>query len=97
MAVSRIGTWSSGAGSLTLTHANGAGSNRIMIVCVQIESASLTSVNSIDYGGQAMTELLEEVLNSAADQAINVFYLLESENNLCQHQKRFLNIFFQEF
>jgi len=78
MAVSRIGSWSS-AVAVTLTHTNGAGSNRCMIVCIQSEGGTTPTVASVDYGGQAMTEIIEEFLEAGGnDQNVAVYALLES-------------------
>jgi len=76
--VARIGSWSMATRVTTLTHSNGAGTNRIMIVVTSGEDNSNTrTVTGIDYGGEALTKA--EDLYYGTYQFEEIWYLLEAE------------------
>jgi len=76
--IARIGSWSMATRVTTLTHENGAGTNRIMVVVTSGEDNNATrTVTGIDYGGQALTK--DEVLYYGTYQFEEIWYLLEAE------------------
>jgi len=77
-AIARVGSWSTATRVTTLTHSNGAGTNRIMVVVTSGEDNTATrNVTGIDYGGEALTYRIK--LNYATYQFEEIWYLLESE------------------
>ncbi|MCH9029521.1 MAG: fibronectin type III domain-containing protein [Bacteroidetes bacterium] len=75
--VTRIGTWSSGT-TPTLSHTNGAGSDRIMIVAVGAEISTTTDVTAVSYGGQALTQGPQITAGTGFSYRIEIWYLLEA-------------------
>jgi len=76
-AVARVGTWSMATRVTTLTHSNGAGTNRIMVVVTSGEDNNQTcTVDDIDYGGQALIKYYD--LYYGAYQFEEIWYLLEA-------------------
>jgi len=77
-AIARIGSWSMATRVTTLTHENGAGTNRIMVVVTSGEDNNATrTVTGIDYGGEALTK--DEDLYYGTYQFEEIWYLLEAE------------------
>lgn len=77
MAVSRIGSWSSGTAT-TLSHTNGVGSNRVMIVAVGVETAATVTVTAIDYGGQALTRKVFTTAGTGYSYQLEIWILDEA-------------------
>ena len=75
--VTRIGSWSSGTSS-TLSHTNGAGSNRIMIVSVGAEYSTTGDATAVSYGGQPLTQGPEITAGPGFSYRLEIWYLLES-------------------
>ena len=76
--VERVGSWSTATRVTSLTHSNGAGTNRIMVVVTSGEDNTATrNVTGIDYGGEALTYRIK--LNYGTYQFEEIWYLLEAE------------------
>ncbi len=80
MAIARLDAAASVAAA-TQTFSVSAGSNRMLVACFAAEEAGPTEVfiDSVDYGGQAMVEAVEEnIAASAAEGTVAIYYLLEA-------------------
>ena len=78
-AITRLDTAASNAATSTLAYSVSAGSDRMLVVTVTVEDNSGAVVDSIDYGGQAMVKVREEIANVGGVEAgLSVWYLLEA-------------------
>jgi hypothetical protein len=82
MAVTRLGNANSWAGSSSWPTCNygdaPGGSDRCLIVGVEIESTNAADVTAISYGGQPATPIIEEAVGSATDQRVELWRVMES-------------------
>jgi len=69
--VSMLGSWTSG-----LTHTAESGSNRLLIFTAHVEEAGAINLNSVTYGGQSMTKVIDEIVGTTY-QAYVVAYILD--------------------
>ncbi len=71
-AVAILGSWTSG-----LTHTAEAGSNRLLILTAHVEDDDADmSLNSVTYGGQPMTKVIERETQESSRRAYVVAYVL---------------------
>ncbi len=78
MAIARLDTAAS-AGADTQSFTVGAGSNRMLVVCVSYEAQNQRTVSSVDYGGQAMVERIEiDTPDAGPTFGCAIYYLLET-------------------
>jgi type II secretory pathway pseudopilin PulG len=69
--VSILGSWTSG-----LTHTAEAGSNRLLVLTAHVEEGGSISLNSVTYGGQPMTKVIDEIAGTSY-RAYVVTYILK--------------------
>lgn len=71
--VAILGSWTSG-----LTHTAEAGSNRLLILTAHVEDNDYDmSLNSVTYGGESMTKVIESQTNESGLRAYVVAYILD--------------------
>lgn len=74
-AVAKIGSWTS-----ELTHQAESGSNRALILTAHVEDNDADmSLNSVTYGGQSMTKIVERETQESSNRAYVVAYILDEE------------------
>ncbi|MBN1392528.1 MAG: DUF1349 domain-containing protein [Sedimentisphaerales bacterium] len=71
-AVNILGSWESGT-----THAAETGSNRLLVFTAHAERNGDISLNSVTYGGQPMTKVIERVVGSAGYYACVAAFVLD--------------------
>lgn len=72
-AVSMLGSWTSG-----LTHTAEAGSNRLLVLTAHVEDNDADiSLDSVTYGGQSMTKVVEREVQESSTRAYVVAYVLD--------------------
>jgi len=70
--VTKLGSWTSG-----LTHSKESGSNRLLVFTAHVEDNDADmSLNSVTYGGQAMTKVVERETQEGSYRAYIVTYIL---------------------
>lgn len=69
--VSILGSWTSG-----LTHTAEAGSNRLLVFTAHVEEGGAINLNSVTYGGQSMTKVIDESAGTTT-RAYVVTYILD--------------------
>ena len=78
MAITRLDTASSAAAA-TLSFSVSAGTDRLLVVCCGDEFNGATSVTGVDYGGQAMTQAVQQHTADAGFSAgCSIWYLLDA-------------------
>jgi hypothetical protein len=86
MPITRLGAAGSAAGGeplvspVTLTHAVGAGTDRMLVVGLGQEATNpATTVTSVDYGGQAMTKAIENPFEGASiAETASIWFILDA-------------------
>ena len=69
-----LGSWQTGT-----THTATAGNNRLLVVCIAAEdTAPASTISSVTYGGQTMTELGYTTIDSGRVQTAAMYYLNEA-------------------
>jgi len=71
-AVGILGSWTSG-----LSHTVESGSNRALVLIAHAERAGSIALNSVTYGGQSMTKVVERSVNSSGVYDYVVSYVLD--------------------
>ncbi len=75
--VAILGSWTSG-----LTHTAEAGANRLLVLTAHVEDNDADmSLDSVTYGGQSMTKVIEKEIQEGSDRAYVVAYILD-ENGI---------------
>ncbi len=78
MAATRLDTAAS-VDATTQTFSVSAGSDRMLVACFQWEVSGQISVSSVDYGGQAMVQAVEQdTPDTGFSQGNSIWYLLEA-------------------
>jgi type II secretory pathway pseudopilin PulG len=70
-AVALLGSWTSG-----LTHTAETGSNRVLIFTAHAEENGNINLNSVTYGGQTMTKVIDEIVTSTGYYAYVAAFIL---------------------
>ena len=71
LAVSIIGSWVTGT-----THAKESGTNRALVFIAHAERSSGMTLNSVTYGGQAMTKVVERIISSGTTRTYVAAFVL---------------------
>jgi type II secretory pathway pseudopilin PulG len=71
--VSILGSWTSG-----LTHTAEAGSNRLLILTAHVEEGGAINLNSVTYGGQSMTKVIDEITGTTTRAYVATYILKET-------------------
>ncbi len=70
--VNLIGSWTTGT-----THAKVSGTDRALIFIAHCEEANTISLNSVTYGGQAMTKIIDTIVGTTTRAYVAAFILKE--------------------
>ena len=80
--IAKAGTDTSGTGTaltLSFSHTLVAGSDRLVVVCIGIENGDTIDVDSVTYGGVAMTLAVEGITGTTGFRCLaEIWYILES-------------------
>jgi len=83
MAIAKVGTDTSGTGTaltLSFSHTLVAGSNRLVVFAIGIENGDTIDVDSVTYGGVAMTKAVEGITGTSGYRFLaEIWYILESD------------------
>ncbi len=66
-----IGSWATGT-----THAKESGTNRALVFIAHAEHSASTTLNSVTYGGRAMTKVVERIISSGSTRTYVAAFIL---------------------